>query len=67
MIPKQAGSEFVILARNPSCISRIRPERGIGLGTGLWTDAESNVGIDPETHADSAVKYDSEAGQEASL
>ena len=28
----------------------------------LRADAESGVGVDPEAHAHSAVKYDSEAG-----
>ena len=28
----------------------------------LRTDAESGVGVDPDAHADSAAKYDSEAG-----
>ena len=29
------------------------------------TDAKSGMGVDPEAHADSAVKYDSEAGEVA--
>ena len=28
----------------------------------LRTDVKSGVGVDPEAHADSAAKYDSEAG-----
>jgi len=32
----------------------------------LPTNAESGIGIDPEAHADSAAKYDSEAGWERS-
>jgi hypothetical protein len=39
----------------------------IGLDTELRTDAESGVGMDPEAHADSPVKYKSEAGWGARL
>ena len=64
MILIQAGKRARNLARDPSCGSRIRSERGNGLGTELWADSESGVGIDPEAHADSVAKYDSEAGWE---
>ena len=47
--------------------SPIRPERKIGLDTELWTDSESGVGIDVEANADSAAKYNSEAGWGARL
>ena len=58
MIAKRAGERAQNLGRNPSCGGPIRPERGIGIVT------ESGVGIHPEAHADSAAKYDSEAGWE---
>jgi len=40
-------------------------ERRSELGAELWAGAESGVGIDPEAYADSAAKYDPEAGWEA--
>ena len=56
MIPKQAGSAL------GAWLGIRGAGVGIGLGTGLRADAESGVGIDPETQPDSAAKYDSEAG-----
>ena len=50
---------------NPRRESQIRPELGIRLDTELRTDPESGVGIDPEAQADSAAKYNSEAGRGA--
>ena len=61
MIPKRVGERGRVLAPNPSCGSRIRSERGIGLGTELRTNAESGMGIDPEAHAEAVANKNSEA------
>ena len=62
---KRAGEGTPNLAWNPSCGSRIRPERGIGLSAESATSVELVLGINSEGHAESGAVRDSEASSRA--